>query len=255
MLSPALESALLMLALTSARIAPAVVFLPILNSSTLSSATLRTCVLLVMGIGLLPAVAPSTPLGWDTPGLGLIILKEALFGFTLGIVFSAPFHAVHAMGEFIDNQRGATLSNTIDPAVGVEASPLGSFLTFFWTTVFIGSDGLKQFLTMMADSYQVIPVDRPFNFTEAAVLHVTHALGTALFAGIAAAMPAIAAMLFIEIILGMMSRFASQLNPFSIALTVKSVAACLILLFYFRPWLFEEIGKLQRFSGAAQLMQ
>jgi type III secretion protein SpaR/YscT/HrcT len=250
-----LESALLILALTSARIAPAVVFLPILNSATLQFGALRATVLLVIGVGLLPVIAPNVPLGWDTPGLIPLILKEALLGFALGLIFCAPFYAVHAMGEFIDNQRGATLSNTIDPSVGVEASPLSSFLMFFWTTVFVGSDGLKKFFTMMADSYRLVPLERPFTFTLASVLHITHALSSALFAGIVAAMPAIAAMLFIEIILGIMSRFASQLNPFSTALIVKSGAACLILLFYLRPWLFEQIGQLHRLSGAAQLIQ
>lgn len=250
-----LESALLILALSTARIAPAVVFLPVLNHSTLSSPILRTCVILVIGIGLLPVIGSSVQLDWESPGLLLVILKETLLGFTLGIVFSAPFHAVHAMGEFLDNQRGATLSNTLDPATGVEASPLGAFFTFFWATVFVGSGGLKQFLVMLADSYRWVPLEKPFTFTVAAVLHVAHVLGAALFAGITAAMPAIAAMLFIEIMLGIMSRFASQVNPFSLSLTVKSTAACLLLLFYMRPWLFEDIGKLHRFSGVTQLMQ
>ena len=67
------------------------------------------------------------------------------------------------------------------------------------------------------------------------VLTAARLLSAALLSGIGIAAPALLAMLLADLLLGMLSRFAPQLNAFSIALTVKSVIACLILLMYLGP--------------------
>ncbi|MGC8170069.1 flagellar biosynthetic protein FliR, partial [Salmonella enterica] len=49
------------------------------------------------------------------------------------------------------------------------------------------------------------------------------------------ASPVLAVLLLSEIILGLLSRFAPQMNAFAISLTVKSLLALFILLIYFSP--------------------
>ncbi|ENG90615.1 bacterial export s, 1 family protein, partial [Escherichia coli 178850] len=51
----------------------------------------------------------------------------------------------------------------------------------------------------------------------------------------------IAVMLGGEAVLGLLARYASQLNAFAISLTVKSALAFLILIIYFGPILAERV--------------
>ncbi len=55
------------------------------------------------------------------------------------------------------------------------------------------------------------------------------------------ASPVIAVMLGGEAVLGLLARYASQLNAFAISLTVKSALAFLILIIYFGPILAERV--------------
>ncbi|EIP3611402.1 flagellar biosynthetic protein FliR [Escherichia coli] len=63
----------------------------------------------------------------------------------------------------------------------------------------------------------------------------------------------IAVMLGGEAVLGLLARYASQLNAFAISLTVKSALAFLILIIYFGPILAERVMPLSFFLEQLQL--
>lgn len=67
------------------------------------------------------------------------------------------------------------------------------------------------------------------------------------------ASPVIAVMLGSEAVLGLLARYASQLNAFAISLTVKSALAFLILIIYFGPILAERVMPLSFFQEQLQL--
>jgi type III secretion protein T len=53
--------------------------------------------------------------------------------------------------------------------------------------------------------------------------------------------PVVATLLLSEALLGLLARFAPQMNAFSVSLTVKSAVALLVLLLYFGTYLPDEI--------------
>ena len=110
-----------------ARLAPIFFMLPFFNSNVLNGVA-RTAVIFIVATGF-----------WSMPHeieakietlvyLGAIA-QELLIGLILGILLAWPFWIFHAVGSFIDNQRGATLSSTIDPANGVDTSELSNFFS------------------------------------------------------------------------------------------------------------------------------
>ncbi|MGL9735337.1 MAG: flagellar biosynthetic protein FliR [Symbiopectobacterium sp.] len=52
-----------------------------------------------------------------------------------------PCWVMHAMGSFIDNQRGATLSSSIDPLSGVDTSELANFFNLLAAVILLQSGG------------------------------------------------------------------------------------------------------------------
>ncbi|VEB43303.1 type III secretion system protein SpaR [Chromobacterium violaceum] len=59
-----------------------------------------------------------------------------------------------------------------------------------------------------------------------------------------------ATLLLSEAVLGLLSRFAPQMNAFAVSLTVKSAAALLIMLLYFAPVLPDAVAGLALRPGA-----
>ncbi|EIH21952.1 putative type III secretion apparatus protein SpaR/YscT/HrcT [Escherichia coli 1.2264] len=155
-----------------------------------------------------------------------------------------------AIGSFIDNQRGATLSSTLDPATGVDASELARLFNLFSAAVYLTKGGMNFILETLWQSYNLWPSGN-FNFPKLEPLFsyinniMTHT--------IVYASPVIAVMLGGEAVLGLLACYASQLNAFAISLTVKSALAFLILIIYFAPILAERVMPLSFFPEQLQL--
>lgn len=232
-----LEQSILCVALGLARIGPALIFVPLFGDKALTG-ILRGAMMALVSIALLPMFASTADSVSDLSILSTV-LKEAIIGLILGFAFGAPYFAALTCGEILDNQRGATIAKSIDPAAGVEASVMGTFMGFLWTVTFALGGGLLKLLDTLATSYRRLPMDGVLTLNADTLSVIGSLLGKALMSGIAAAAPAVTAMLMVEISLGILSKFAPQLNPFSVAMTVKSLVACLILVLYFGGWTLE----------------
>lgn len=218
------------------RIAPVFFLMPFLSSGNISNMIRHPLIMIVAWV-----IAPHYQIDFvSLPALRLvmIIAGEISAGVLLAILLVFPFWVFHAIGNFIDNQRGATLSSTLDPATGVDASELARLFNLFSAAVYLSNGGMLLMLEAIHQSYQLYDAmgGRTINFYQ-----ILTYLNTMMTRGIVYASPVIAVMLGTEAILGLLSRYATQLNAFSISLTVKSGAAFLMLLIYFTPVLAEKV--------------
>lgn len=217
-------------ALCYARLAPVFFMVPFLNSNLLIG-VLRTTVIFLTGLALWPH-APGAILHLGRVDFLVLAIHEGVIGTLLGVLLSWPFWVFQIMGAFIDNQRGATLSSSIDPANGVETSELANFLTLFSAVVYLQGGGLLLMLEVLSRSYELCPPLGPCTPNWQSLFGMIDLIAAK---AIILASPVIVAMLISEVILGLLSRFAAQLNAFSISLTVKSTVAFIVILIYFTP--------------------
>ena len=230
---------LLTLVLISARIMPAFLLLPWFNNTTLSGTIRRPLVALVALALWPPSLLPALPA--SQPVLLLLILKELLIGLIMAMMLLFPLWVLHIAGDIIDNQRGATLSSNLDPVSGVDSSELANLLHLLAALVVIENGGLLTLLTTFQHSYQLWP---PQQFALPAAAPLLAFLGRLVAAALALASPLICVFLLMEILLGILSRYAPQMNAFSLALTIKSLLAFLMLLIAFQPLLLPAIQAL-----------
>ena len=209
---------------------------------TLITGQLRTTIVVACYMLLHPSITAQMP-DFAGPGLdtilysGAIIAKEALIGLFIGYIVGMLFWAIQSAGFFIDNQRGASMASESDPLSGEQTSPLGSF--FFQSTVFLffASGAFLAFLGMVYASYMLWPV------TELLPFSILHNIEISLFFAkqvgwltllmMLLAGPIVVACLLTDISLGLINRFASQLNVYVLAMPIKSGVAMFLLLFYF----------------------
>lgn len=181
-----------------------------------------------------PHDAFSTALLLNFVGLAI---KEALIGFLLAYLAGIVFWVVQCAGFFIDNQRGAGQASVTDPLAGEQTSPIGSFLFQGATYMFFSTGAFLAFLGLIYASYEIWPVTSllpadvfrdmriPVFFAKKVAYMMTHVM---LLAG-----PVVVACLLTDVSLGLINRFASQLNVYVLAMPIKSGVAAFLLLLYF----------------------
>lgn len=212
------------------RVLPVFLFVPVFSSSTISNGYIRAAFILVFCLPLTQVLSIDDEIKRN---IMEVFFYEFLIGLFLAIPAALPFWIANVIGEIIDNQRGATISNTIDPSVGVEASPLSSFFLFITNVLFLISPGILLLIKSLNDSYILFPYASVYDLHSFNFDVIYSLLDTSLFAGIVFVLPVLASMFITEVFLGILSRFSPQMNTFSLSLTVKSFIGIGTLFLYF----------------------
>ena len=166
----------------------------------------------------------------STWSLLAIIVKEAVIGMLIGFTMGTIFWSVQSMGFVIDNQRGATMASSLDPMTGTQTSPLGIFMMQVVTVFFYVSGAVFFMLKAFYTSYVVFPVASFYpTLTTDGAMHFLLLMDSILALALLLAAPALIAMFLSEFALGLISRFAPQLNVFFLSMPVKSAVGMLLL--------------------------
>lgn len=222
---------LMKLALAWMRIAPVFFFLPFLSSKLLNSGMIKNCVAAFLALGLWPFFS-AREINWEETPLSEVILYELAIGLILALILSLPFLIANIIGELIDNQRGATISDTIDPANGVESSEMSVLVSHIVVMIFLAQGGIVILAQTFAESYRLLPFAAGFSHFDS--LPLGRWINLLVVQGIILAAPILVTLFITEVALGLYSRFCPQLNAFSLSLTIKSVIAFTVFLFYFQ---------------------
>lgn len=224
---------LVALAYTQPRIIAMFIALPIFNTALLPG-MLRYAVAAALGAVAAPRLMPVvTQIDLDGAMILLLLAKEAFIGFVLGFLVAIPFWAFEAVGYIIDNQRGASVSATLNPLTGNDSSPLGILFNQAFIVFFFVSGGFQLMLGLLYDSFALwdvftwMPSLRPE--TGPLLLDQLNKLvRVALLLGA----PAIVAMFLAEIGLALVSVFVPQLQVFFLAMPIKCAVGLLVLVLY-----------------------
>jgi len=131
--------------------------------------------------------------------------------FFMRIVFSA----VEMAGEVIGLQMGLNFAGFFDPTTNQQTSAVGRFFGNTTMLLFVVINGHLMVLLAVISSFHTFPVGS--GTLDAIAQMRIHELGAVVFRyGLWIALPMIGMMLFINIVLGFISRIAPQMNAFAI---------------------------------------
>jgi flagellar biosynthetic protein FliR len=166
-------------------------------------------------------------------GLGFA-MQEIAVGLAIGFSARLAFAAFGLAGEVIGLQMGLSFAGFFDPQGG-QGNAVGSFMNTTATLTFVAMNGPLLLIAATLRSFDSLPIGRvAFDF---AGRFNPIALGAEIFAlGLLIALPFLAAIMFINLLLGVMSRVAPQLSLFSIGFPI-TISMGLVLLFISLPWI------------------
>ena len=219
-----------------ARIGGAFAICPALTESMIPGVARRAAVLGFSCLAI-PFIKTGMPPG--EPNLwmfALLAFKEAIIGFLIGFFAAIPFWVAENVGNFIDNQRGATMGEVYSPLNGSQVSTTGIFFTQIVSTVFFVSGAALLMLGALYKSYSIWPVfpeDASFiAFAPNAPVQILGTLDGMLKTTVVISAPVIIVMFLATIGLGLVNRTAPQLNVFFLSMPVKSALGIAMLIIY-----------------------
>jgi flagellar biosynthetic protein FliR len=187
----------------------------------------------------LPAAALPSP--FSAAG-GVLIVQQVLVGVTIGFVMQFAFSAVTLAGDMIGLQMGLSFASLVDPQHSEQVPLIGGFLSLVLTLLFLAMNGHLMMLAALADSFNAFPVR-----ADAVALkdwgHLAGSASIIFSAGLQIALPIIAALLMVNLALGVLTRTAPQLNLFAVGFPI-TLAVGLLMLMLTMPYVLPALTEL-----------
>jgi type III secretion protein T len=218
------------IALTLPRLAAAFLVLPLLSGQTMPP-LVRNSFLVSLAILVYP-LAMGTPAASLQGALWpLLVVKELFVGVCFGFLFGSVFWAVSAAGGLIDTKVGTNFAAVVDPIQGHETTLTGQLLTQLVAWLFMASGAFTLFLNLLMTSYTLWPVAAMLPPLTAATEQLAiRQFSDLLTLAVMLAAPALVVASLLDLSLGLINRYAPQLNVFSLTLSIKAWVATFIVL-------------------------
>ncbi|MBL0088324.1 MAG: flagellar biosynthetic protein FliR [Ideonella sp.] len=166
------------------------------------------------------ASLPEMPVvAMDSAAAFTLVLQQVLIGIALGFSVRLVFAAVELAGEVIGLQMGLNFAGFFDPATASSGTASSRFFGTMVAFLFIIINGHLAILTVLVKSFEMFPVgEEPFAFLWRTQ---PQAWGAEIFSlGLWIALPLVGMLMFVNLMLGVISRVAPQINIFAIGFPV-----------------------------------
>jgi len=236
----ALGDYVIVIALSVTRIAVAFLLLPLFSSETIP-ALVRNAIYLSLAM-IAVVVQPELPTETVATALWInLFVKEVFIGVVVGVLFGVFLWAFEAAGVLIDTQIGTSFAMLFDPIAGNEVTLFGEFLGRWANYLFVAAGGLLVIAGVLLESFAIWPLLQPVDsLRELSVSLFEAELSRFMKLTLMIASPVMVVIFLIDISMGLINRFAQQFNVFFLSISIKSMAA-LILIAILLPFL---VGKL-----------
>jgi flagellar biosynthetic protein FliR len=212
----------------SLRISGFVLTAPVASEIAIPS---RVKIVFILALAFLIAPLAPVPAGlsvFSAAGM-LTAVQEILVGTAIGMVMALAFEALTFAGQSVSMTMGLGFSTLVDPQRGANVTVLGQLFMIMGTLTYLAINGHLVLLGALVHSFQTLPIasaniDRDF------LLSVAVWGGRIFETGLLVALPAVIALVIVNMALGVVSRAAPQLNLFGIGFTITLLAGFFVLL-------------------------
>jgi flagellar biosynthetic protein FliR len=181
---------------------------------------------------LLGPILPSVPqVDALSAGALLLAIEQLLLGFMLGLFLSILLHAMSMFGTIMSLQMGLAMAIMNDPANGNSNPILSQWFLLFGTLIFLALDGHLVALGILVDSFRLWPIGT--GIFDLPLMGLVNRVGWLFAASLMLAIPAVLAMLMVNITFGVLSRAAPSLNVFSLGFPMTMFMGLLCVLLSF----------------------
>lgn len=178
-----------------------------------------------MAILIAPLLPPPLPLN---SGLALaVLLQQLVVGVAIGFSMRLVFTAFEMAGDLVGLQMGLAFAQFIDPTRGGQSPLIGSFFGILASLVFLAIDGHLLIIAALVQSFELVPISAKLDVIFPN--HIASAGSVIFMLAVQIALPVITAILICNIVLGLLTRAAPQMNIMSIGFSITILAGLAIV--------------------------
>ena len=197
-----------------------------------SAAGLPVRVRIVLAALLAMLVAPvlpvPAPVDLISAAGALVSAQQVFVGLAMGFILQMVFAAAVVAGQALAMTMGLGFAMSVDPQNGVQVPVLSQLYVIVGTLIFLAIDGHLILIHSLIESFSLLPVGAPLLAGQTAMNVLSW--GSQMFvASLLIAMPALTAVLLINIAFGVITRAAPQLNIFAVGFPVTILAGFIFI--------------------------
>ncbi len=165
-------------------------------------------------------------------GVG-VAAQQFIIGAAMGLTVQLIFVTVRSAGEIIGLQMGLSFATFFDPSGGQNMPIIARILNLLATLLFLSFDGHLWMLTILAQSFEVLPIGGTRLHPEG-FYYLAQTGGLIFRCGLMLGLPVVTLLLAINFTLGLLNRLTPQLSIFVIGfpLTLTIGMGALALMMY-----------------------
>ena len=188
--------------------------LPVLGQRTVP-ARVRIALAFLIALGSQASLPPMPSVPMDS-ALGITLVAQQVFiGLVIGFSIRLVFSAVEFAGELVGLQMGLNFAGFFDPITASQGTATARFFGTMVAWLFIVINGHLLVIEALMQSFHAFPVSpEPLAFL--VKLQPTQWGAEVFRLGLWIALPLVAMLLFVNLVLGIISRVAAQMNIFAI---------------------------------------
>jgi flagellar biosynthesis protein FliR len=209
------------------RVAAFVMVMPVIGGSFVP-AQVRLMVALMLTLVIAPVLQPAISINFLSFAGVIIILQEVAIGIAMGFAVQLVFDAIALGGQVIAMSMGLGFAVFLDRARGVNIPVVSQFFLMLGMLLFLAMDGHLALIEMIAESFRILPIAGA-GLTRAAVSYLLEWSSQLFIVALKIALPAITALLVVNLAFGVMSRAAPTLNLFAVGFPVAMLLGFVVI--------------------------
>ncbi len=200
---------------------------PVINSRQ-TPVQYRIGLALVLTWMMMPLLPPPPQVETFSHQALMILLQQIAVGLIMGFVLQMVFGALVFGGQVVAYSMGLGFASMMDPQNGVQVPVVAQFYLILATLLFLVLNGHLLLIDLLYQSFQTFPVAAD-GITKSGLSEVI-GWGTQLFSGgLLMALPVMAALLLVNLGMGVVTRAAPQLNIFAVGFPVTMLIGFLLI--------------------------
>ena len=234
------------------RVSGVMLVAPVLGSAYIPI-RIRAVLAILLTIVVTPRVGEYPAVDLLSPVFFLYLAQEIVIGFAIGFVLRLVIDAAVVAGQVLAISMGLHFATVVDPQQGGTPT-LSQFYVIVATLLIVTSNAHISLIEVLASSFESLPITGAGLTADSAWL-IAGLAGNMFVAGLQIALPAVAAILIVNVAFGVVSRAAPTLNLFAVGFPITMIIGFIVTLIGFHTVLPVWMETAQRaFTAIAQVV-
>ncbi len=159
----------------------------------------------------------------------ILVAQEILVGSLIGFFMQFAFSAVTFAGEQMSSAMGLSYAAMVDPQTGASSPVVAQFLSVILILIFLTLNGHHLLIREVGTSYKLVPMGE-FKLTAKIFLKTFEAGSLMFIMALLISLPVVVAMMLVNIVTGVVTRVAPQMNIFSVGFPITILAGLALMM-------------------------